>query len=204
MVEVVGALIWKNDTFLILRRPPEKGCALLWEFVGGKVEAGEDPRAALARECREELDCEVDVGEPFCDVVHEYPDATVHLTVYFASVVGGDLKLLEHVGIDYITAEQIPGYDFCPADRDILVKIREYSDARKASRQPIVPGRYRHYKGNLYEVVGTAHHSETLEDMVVYRALYGKGELWVRPAAMWNELITKDGKTFPRFAKIED
>lgn len=65
-------------------------------------------------------------------------------------------------------------------------------------------GRYRHFKGHEYEIIGIAKHSETLEEMVVYRALYGEGELWVRPAAMWNEIIERDGKTFPRFTLIEE
>ena len=64
-------------------------------------------------------------------------------------------------------------------------------------------GKYRHYKGNEYEVLGIARHSETLEPMVVYKALYGDGELWARPASMWNETIEKDGKTFKRFEFIE-
>lgn len=63
-------------------------------------------------------------------------------------------------------------------------------------------GKYRHFKGNEYEVIGIASHSETLAPMVVYRALYGEGGLWVRPASMWNEQITRDGKTFPRFTYL--
>ncbi len=63
-------------------------------------------------------------------------------------------------------------------------------------------GKYRHFKGNEYEVLGIASHSETLESMVVYRALYGEGGLWVRPASMWNETVTRDGCTFPRFTYI--
>lgn len=63
-------------------------------------------------------------------------------------------------------------------------------------------GKYRHFKGNDYEVVGIAQHSETLEPMVVYKALYGDGGLWVRPLSMWNEEITRDGKTFKRFEYI--
>ena len=63
---------------------------------------------------------------------------------------------------------------------------------------------YRHFKGNLYEVIGTARHSETLEPMVVYRALYGEGGVWVRPAAMWNEEIVRDGKRFRRFTRIDN
>ena len=68
----------------------------------------------------------------------------------------------------------------------------------------IRPGRYRHFKGNEYEVLYTAKHSETLEEYVVYRALYGEGGVWVRPSSMWNELVTRDGKTFRRFTPIEE
>ena len=66
----------------------------------------------------------------------------------------------------------------------------------------IKPGRYRHFKGNEYEVLGVAKHSETEEELVVYRALYGEGGLWVRPAAMWNELVERDGQTFRRFTRV--
>ena len=69
--------------------------------------------------------------------------------------------------------------------------------------QAILPGKYRHFKGNEYEVLYIAKHSETMEDMVVYRALYGEHGVWVRPASMWNETITRDGKTFLRFTRIE-
>lgn len=64
------------------------------------------------------------------------------------------------------------------------------------------PGIYRHFKGNEYELLFVAKHSETLEEMVVYRALYGEGDVWVRPASMWNEKIERDGKTFRRFEYI--
>lgn len=63
-------------------------------------------------------------------------------------------------------------------------------------------GKYRHFKGNEYEVIGTAKHSETLEEYVVYKALYGEGGLWVRPASMWNETVERDGKVFRRFEYI--
>ncbi len=63
-------------------------------------------------------------------------------------------------------------------------------------------GKYRHFKGNEYEVLAVANHSETMEKMVVYKALYGKGEIWVRPLSMWDEEITRDGKTFKRFEYI--
>ncbi len=66
------------------------------------------------------------------------------------------------------------------------------------------PGLYRHYKGNWYEVVDTVRHSETLEPMTLYRALYGERGLWVRPAAMFAEDVVIDGRQQPRFARVED
>lgn len=69
--------------------------------------------------------------------------------------------------------------------------------------QSIELGKYRHFKGNEYEVIALAKHSETLEELVVYRALYGEKGVWVRPAAMWLEEITRDGRTFKRFEKVE-
>lgn len=66
------------------------------------------------------------------------------------------------------------------------------------------PGIYRHFKGNLYELIGIAKHSETLEPMVVYRALYGEGGLWVRPASMWSETVEKEGYRGPRFSPVEE
>ena len=70
------------------------------------------------------------------------------------------------------------------------------------AQRMISPGRYRHFKGNEYEVIGIARHSEDESPMVVYRPLYGEGGLWVRPASMWNETVTREGKTFRRFEKI--
>ena len=74
----------------------------------------------------------------------------------------------------------------------------------KELQYPVRPGRYRHFKGNEYQVLGVARHSETEEEMVVYRALYGEGGLWVRPAAMWNETVDRDGYHGPRFQYIGD
>ena len=68
---------------------------------------------------------------------------------------------------------------------------------------PVAPGRYRHFKGKEYEVIAMASHSETLEPMVVYRALYGEGGIWVRPAAMWSEMVEHEGQKVPRFAPVE-
>lgn len=122
-VEVVAALIWEKDKFMICQRPAHKARGLLWEFVGGKVEPGETKEDALVRECREELDVRVSVGELFMDVTHEYPDVTVHLTLFNASVAEGIPQKLEHNDIKWITPAEIPDYDFCPADVEILAEI---------------------------------------------------------------------------------
>ncbi len=125
MVEVVAALIWRGERFLICQRPAHKARGLLWEFVGGKVEPGETKEQALVRECREELDVELSVGEPFMDVTHAYPDITVHLTLFSASIAAGRPKLLEHAAMAWIAPAEIPRYDFCPADEEILKKLME-------------------------------------------------------------------------------
>lgn len=124
VTEVVAALLWDGDKFLICQRPAHKARGLLWEFAGGKVEPGETAEQALMRECREELGVSVSVGDIFLDVVHEYPDLTVHLTLFHAVIVEGSPKLLEHHAIRWITAHQIGQFDFCPADEPILEELK--------------------------------------------------------------------------------
>ena len=123
MVEVVAALIWDKDKFLICQRPAHKARGLLWEFVGGKVELGETKERALIRECREELAITLSVGDVFMDVVHEYPDINVHLTLFNAIIAEGVPQKLEHNDIRWISPAEIPDYDFCPADEEILTQI---------------------------------------------------------------------------------
>ena len=125
MTEVVAALIWDGDKIMICQRPEHKARGLLWELVGGKVEPGETKEQALIRECREELDILLSVGNVFMDVVHEYPDLTVHLTLFNALIVEGEPQKLEHNDIKWITPGEIPNYEFCPADGEILKKIIE-------------------------------------------------------------------------------
>ncbi len=125
MTDVAAALIWDGERFLICQRPAHKARGLLWEFVGGKVEPGETKEQALVRECREELDIQVDVGDVFMELTHEYPDITVRLTLFNASIAAGTPKLLEHVRLAWIRPAEIPQYDFCPADEKILKKLME-------------------------------------------------------------------------------
>lgn len=131
ITEVVAALIWDQDKFMICQRPAHKARGLLWEFVGGKVEPGETKQQALIRECKEEIAVTLSVGDVFMDVLHEYPDLTVHLTLFHATIAEGVPQRLEHNDIRWITPNQIPDYDFCPADVEILKTIIErYGDAR--------------------------------------------------------------------------
>lgn len=125
MVEVVAALIWNEDKFLICQRPKNKARGLLWEFVGGKVERGESKRDALVRECREELDVGLSVGSEFCTVEHHYDDIDVRLTLFNAEIVEGYPKKIEHNDIKWIKTSQIDEFEFCPADVEILNLLKK-------------------------------------------------------------------------------
>lgn len=124
ITQVVAALIRDGDRFMICQRPAHKARGLLWEFVGGKVEPGETMEKALIRECREELAVTVRPGSVYMQVLHQYPDLTVNLTLFNAVIESGVPQMLEHHDIRWITRSQIPQYDFCPADADILEKLQ--------------------------------------------------------------------------------
>ena len=123
ITEVVAALIWQDNKFMICQRPAHKARGLLWEFVGGKVEPEETKEQALVRECKEELNVVLSVSDVFTDVIHEYPDLTVHLTLFNATIVEGEPQKLEHNDIKWITPSEISNYAFCPADEEILKEI---------------------------------------------------------------------------------
>ena len=125
MTEVVAALIWDGERFLACQRPAHKTRGLLWEFVGGKVEPHETKEDALIRECKEELDVTLEVGDIFMEVTHAYPDMTVHLTLFNARIAEGVPQKLEHQEIRWITVEEIDQYPFCPADEEILRRLKE-------------------------------------------------------------------------------
>ena len=124
-IEVVGALIFDENRLLICQRPANKGQACCWEFVGGKVEKNEDHRDALVRECKEELDIEIQPNEEFCVVEHEYPDVKIRLTVFLSKIISGVPKKLEHNDIKWITVDEIDNFVFCPADISIIELIKE-------------------------------------------------------------------------------
>jgi len=124
ITEVVAALIWNGDRFMACQRPEYKARGLKWEFVGGKVEPGETMQQALKRECMEELSVEIDVGDLYMQLVHEYPDLTVRLTLFNATIKSGIPQLNEHNDLRWITVDEIDNYEFCPADEEILVKLK--------------------------------------------------------------------------------
>ena len=125
ITHVVAALIWEGDRFMICQRPAHKARGLLWEFVGGKVEPGETREQALIRECQEELAVTVAVQDVFMEVDHVYPDLTVHLTLFNASISEGVPQKIEHNDLRWITVEEIDQYEFCPADEEILRRLKE-------------------------------------------------------------------------------
>ena len=124
ITQVVAALIRDGDKFMIFQRPENKTRAYQWEFVGGKVEDGETLEEGLIRECMEEIGVKIKVGDIFMEVDHTYPDIDIHLTLFNAEIIEGDVLKLEHNDIRLITPDEIDNYEFCPADDEILVKIK--------------------------------------------------------------------------------
>ena len=120
MTEVVAALIRDKEKILICQRPAHKARGLLWEFVGGKAEPGETKEQALIRECQEELAITLNVGKVLMDVIHQYPDLTVHLTLFDTTIEKGAPQLLEHHAMRWVTLEELDQYSFCPADQEII------------------------------------------------------------------------------------
>lgn len=153
MTHVVAALIWDGNRFLACQRPANKARGLLWEFVGGKVEPGETKEDALIRECREELDVTVSVGEVFMSLTHEYPDLTVCLTLFNARIAEGTPKMLEHNDIRWITTSEIDDYDFCPADVEILHRLKQIDNGIQAQLHSLADPAYKAFQCSLMPTV---------------------------------------------------
>lgn len=130
-VDVVAALIWEKDKFLICQRPEHKTRGLMWEFVGGKVEPGETMEQALERECAEELAVRVSVGSQFLQEYHDYPDMLIRLTLFHCSITSGVPQALEHRDLQWIHPSQIGLFQFCPADENFLKEIQRVYENHK-------------------------------------------------------------------------
>ena len=120
ILEVTAAIIRKNGKILICQRPAEKNCGLLWEFPGGKIEAGETGEQCIVRECQEELGITLSVERELTDITYEYPDRIVHLHFYLCSIAAGVPEKKEHNALVWITHSEIDQYEFCPADGEML------------------------------------------------------------------------------------
>ena len=120
ILEVTAAIIRKNGKILICQRPAEKNCGLLWEFPGGKIEAGETGEQCIVRECQEELGITLSVERELTDITYEYPDRIVHLHFYLCSIAAGVPEKKEHNALVWITHGEIYQYEFCPADGEML------------------------------------------------------------------------------------
>ena len=121
IIDVVGAIIKDGDRYLVGQRAANKAQGGLWEFMGGKIEPGETPEQALARECREELALEIEDEHIIDSVVHEYPEKTIRLTLISCSPKSGSIpKALEHQQIRWVAVEEMAEMPFCPADTDLL------------------------------------------------------------------------------------
>ena len=200
MVEVVAALIWQGDKFMICQRPAHKARGLLWEFVGGKVESGETKEQALVRECKEELDIILSVGDVFMELIYEYPDITVHLTLFNATIAEGEPQKLEHNDIRWITPSEISNYEFCPADEEILCKIQSeyyYKKHLEFTKSIINVGDISDNRLNehCYDLLASLPKNKKLYK---YRSLKGKsfgfaydslkeGYMWIPPANTLND-----------------
>ena len=124
IVEVVGAIIKDGDRYLVGQRAANKAQGGLWEFMGGKIEPGETPEQALARECREELALEIEKKHIIDSVVHEYPEKTIRLTLISCSPKSGsNPKALEHQQIRWVTRAEMDALDFAPADRELIQRL---------------------------------------------------------------------------------
>lgn len=125
MLEVTAAVIQQNGKILICQRPVNKNCGLLWEFPGGKIEAGETGEQCVIRECQEELGITLSVERKLTDITHKYPGRAVHLHFYLCNIIAGTPEKKEHNAIAWITPDEVDQYEFCPADKKMLQLERD-------------------------------------------------------------------------------
>lgn len=131
VIRVVAAAIVQRDRVLVARRRPELARGDLWELPGGKVEAGEDDREALAREIAEELQLSVTVGECLGEAVHDYGDVAIRLVAYACEHVAGEPALTDHAEVRWLDAPALDGLDWAPADVPLLPPLRAWMARRR-------------------------------------------------------------------------
>ena len=122
-LEVTAAIIRQNGKVLICQRPVEKNCGLLWEFPGGKIEAGETGEQSIIRECQEELGVTLSVERELTDITYTYPDRIVHLYFYLCNIAAGVPEKKEHNALAWIATDEVDRYEFCPADTKMLSSV---------------------------------------------------------------------------------
>jgi len=201
VIQVAAAIIKKNNKVLICQRGEGGNCSLLWEFPGGKQEQGETLEDCLVRECHEELDIDIKVSGIFAKTKYSYPDKEIGFTFFEAEILKGNIKENVHKCVMWVDTEELGNYEFCPADIEVVDKLR--GNINKEKRTLKIGKKYRHFKGNEYLVLYQAKHSETLEELVVYQALYGERGIWVRPLDMFLGEKEVNGKLINRFDEIE-
>lgn len=123
-LEVTAAIIRRDGKILICQRPANKNCGLLWEFPGGKIEAGETGEQCIVRECQEELGVKLSVERELTDITYEYPDRIIHLHFYLCGIAAGALEKKEHNAIAWIDPDEVDQYELCPADQAMICKFR--------------------------------------------------------------------------------
>lgn len=123
-INVVGAVIVRDARILCAQRGSAGSLPHLWEFPGGKIEAGETPREALAREITEELECQVEVGDHVDTTTYEYDFGTVTLTTYYCELIAGTPRLTEHASVRWLPPEDLASLDWAPADIPAIEKIQ--------------------------------------------------------------------------------
>lgn len=130
-LQVAAAVIQDGDKIMIARRSPDKHLGGLWEFPGGKIEEGEKPEETLVRELQEEFGALTEIGDYIMTVNHTYPTVTIDLHTFFAKIVGGEFRLIDHDQVAYVKVDELQNYQLAPADIPIMQKLKEMQSVSK-------------------------------------------------------------------------